>query len=88
MAIKRKYISGVAGLTHVEDGEFFGAEILLVKREGRSLVETTDTPTGRKFKHNGTRIELPAAMPIEAYVDDSPAAEVIGTEQFFILYKN
>lgn len=87
MALKKKYIPGVAGLTYIEDAEFFGAEMMLVMRAGKPLVETTDTPTGRRFRHTGTRIELPAAMPIEGHVEDTGAGELIVTEDFYAEYK-
>ena len=81
------YITGVPGLTYVQHAELgAGAEVLAAFREGKQLVETTDTPTGRRFKHvpAETKIELAADIPILGDPGGPGGTTDLGPEEFII----
>ncbi|MGQ0739544.1 MAG: hypothetical protein ACT4OJ_10825 [Bacteroidota bacterium] len=89
MALETLYITGVEGLTEVFDAKLAYSEVMLCKREGKSLVETTDTPTGRRFRHNSAaaKIVLPADQPI--FADHPETGTIFGApEEFIIIIKN
>lgn len=66
MALKTLYITGVEGQTYVYHPELAYTEVVSVDREGKMLVETTDAPTGKYFRHLSSdgKIELDATIPI------------------------
>lgn len=88
MALKKLYIDGTPGLTHIEHPDLFGAEIMLVMREGKPLVETTDVPAGRRFRHEGTRIKVDDSIPITEVAVSIGTSEFLKPEDFYVEYKN
>lgn len=87
MALKKKFITGVEGMTSIEDPEFFGATIYGCFREALPLFETDGTPTGKQFKHAGTVLELDANLPIIKVVK-SELFDTYKPEQFTVIYRN
>lgn len=92
MALKKAYIEGTPGLTHIEDVRLgAGIEVMLVLREGKPLVETTGTPTGRQFKHAGGeyRIYVDETMPVISVVETDPSGttDILKPEIFYVEYK-
>lgn len=89
MALETLYITGGAGLTEVMHPKLAYCEVMHCKREGKMIVETSDTPTGKRFKHHPTaaKIELPADLPIGSGGIDPSGTIDAETENFIILIK-
>lgn len=92
MALKKAYIEGTPGLTYIEDVRLgAGIEVMLVLREGKPLVETTGTPTGRQFNHTGSeyRIYVDATMPVIGIAETDPGgtSDILRPEIFYVEYK-
>jgi hypothetical protein len=94
MALKKLYIEGVEGLNYVQHTDLHtGAEVLLVLREGKLLVETSETPTGKRFKHAGgeTKIVFDADLPIVAIsmgADPGGMTDLVRPEIIYVEYKS
>lgn len=86
MPLETLYITGVPGATEVSDPKLAYSEVMHLKREGKMLVETTDTPTGKRFRHNdaAAKVELDSSIPIFGG-DGSNDIEV--PEEFIIMIK-
>lgn len=67
MALEKIYIEGIPGQTFVQDARLAYVEVMLVTREGKMLVESSSTPTGKQFYHGAPagKIEFDATMPIQ-----------------------
>lgn len=78
MALRKLYITGVPGQTFVYHPQLAGCEVMLALREGKLLVETTGTPTGKQFKHNSSegKLELDATIPVMKSTDYDPSGMV------------
>lgn len=84
--ITELYISGVVGLTYLENPELANVEILTVSRQGMIYKDVTTTPTGREFKYTTTgRLDFGTAF--EEVVEDIGAAELLVPEKVYVKYK-
>lgn len=88
MALKRKFITGVEGMTSISDSEFFGSAIYGLFREGKPLFETNGTPTGKQFRLIGTVIDFDVNIPIIKSPKNVGSAELLLPEQFLVIYRN
>ncbi len=83
------YITGVPGLTEVYHPQLAYSQVMLVAREGKLLVETSSTPTGKRFRHDSAaaKILLPEDLPIliGGTPPPSPGPVVSGTPEEFII---
>lgn len=79
------YITGDEGFTYVRHPKLAYCEVMLVLRDGKMLVETTGTPSGKQFKHDSpaSAIRLDTTLPIQmgGYI---PRTDVLMPEQFII----
>lgn len=88
MALKKKTITGVEGMTSISDSDFFGADIFGFFRSGQPLFETDDVPIGKKFKHEGTELKMDESIPISKVPVDLGWTEILLPEQFTVIYRN
>ena len=90
MPLETLYITGVPGATEVSDPKLAYSEVMHLKREGKMLVETTDTPTGKRFRHNAaaSKINVDVDIPIQRGMPGPSDPDDLGTpEEFIIIVK-
>lgn len=91
MALKTLYVTGVPGQTYIQHPALVFVEMVLCLREGKMLVPTDSTPTGKYCRHldNEGKVELDADTPVLTMTPEpTPTTRFRPMpEEFIVLYK-